>query len=302
MTSWRTEASSEGSSAGLVNPAAWDSVRGTDNPTGLLRARGTVLGTSDFNDSYEGWANHFHYATASTVLSRTEMYPYSGSHCLLISPSELPANQATEYAGAGAYKRLGFPKKLGVQSLSAQIAIRGGRGAGLLTDRKYPFKDVSLSMDSMLPDASNRFFGAVYLKDVGDGICAWFVKGGHTNTSPNFQYKADVRIPGSEMWFTGLNEWKGNYAYVRLTVDLAAAAAGTGYYVELQVGSRTFDLRRLTGVPYDLLLNNGSLDMFTAGNNFGFGISRSETNPTFNQVQLLVDNVLMTTDDLAMVG
>lgn len=282
-------------SSQLLDPRDWDV------KTGRLRKRGTVLGFDTFDVGYGGWANHFHYATANTLLSRTGTHPYAGRSALLVSPSELPLTQAEKWQGASAYKRGGFPNKLGVQSLSGMFAVRGGRGQDLLTQRLYPFSNWWIGMDTQLPDASARFFGTVMLKDQGDGTLAWYMKGGRQSSAAGSSYRADVKIPGSDMWFTGLNENKVNYCYVRLTVDLAAAAAGVGYYLELQVANRVFDLRAAnSAVPYDLLLNNGSHDMFTGGNNAGMGIARSTINPTFNQVHLLADQVLWTTNDLAL--
>ncbi|WP_160071889.1 hypothetical protein [Pseudoclavibacter sp. 8L] len=270
-----------------------------DQTSGVLKKRGTVLAHSTFETGTDGWVNHFHYADAATVISRTRRHPFHGSRALLISASELPYNQASRYHGASAYKRLGWPKEVGPQSLSGWFAIRAGTGTSLLTERKYPFSQMWLGMDSQLPDGTSRAFGTVSLRDNGDGTCSWWLKGGKRGTGANAETRPDVETSGTRVWFTGLNENKANGFYPRLTTNRAAMFAGGDYYLEFQVNGKAFDLRGLTGIPYDLLLNNGSHDMFTGGNNMGMGmgIARSSLNQDQNVVQLLADEILFTVND-----
>ncbi|MBS3177763.1 MULTISPECIES: hypothetical protein [unclassified Pseudoclavibacter] len=282
---------SVGGGGGVMDPRKFDVT------SGVLRKRGTVVGHSTFENGTDGWVDHFHYADAATVISRTRRHPFHGSKALLVSPSELPYSQATRYHGASAYKRVGWPKEVGPQSLSGWFAIRAGSGANLLTERKYPFSQMWIGMDSQLPDGTSRAFGTVSLRDNGDGSCSWWLKGGKRGTGSTAETRPDIEIAGTRMWFTGLNENKANAFYTRLTTNPASMFAGGDYYLEFQVNGKVFDLRGLTGIPYDLLLNNGSHDMFTGGNNIGMGIARSSVNQEQNVVQLLADEILFTTND-----
>ena len=284
--------SSSGGTSGVYDPRVWD------NTTGQLAKRGRVLSydTFDNSESLDGFADHFHYNRPHNIPSLTTQYPFRGPYAMVLSPSELPYSQAEKMRGAGGYKRLGHVTPPGVQSLSAMFAIRAGSGADLLTSNKKPFQDAWIGMDAQ-PTSSNRFFGMAQLRDKGSGTCAWFLRGGYTSQAATSS-RADIEIPGTEDLHIGLNEMKMNYGYARLTVDLAAGIAGTGYYREFQFGDKIFDLRGLIGIPYDTLLTNGTHDTFTGGNNIGYGISRSTINPEQNITQMIIGESLFTVGDL----
>lgn len=260
---------------------------------GLLRSRGDTLWQCTFEGgSFEGWPDHWGYATPNSHIGLTNKVE-SGTHALMLSTPETSSAVATTF-GAATYKRDAVDKDWDVVSFSGKFALWG---EGDITDRKYPFGSVMLGIDTQWPDDSHRTFAKLMLKDIGDGAPAWYVGGGKTSSASGAASKADVLIPGSQKAWVGMNERKWNYQYWRLTYS-RKANGGMGGYVEAQVGGKVFDLRALTGTPYDLLLNNGSADMFTGGFNCGIGLGRSTLNPGYKYNALLIDNVKCTVNDV----
>lgn len=130
-----------------------------------------------------------------------------------------------------ALKRLVNYHPHGLKSFSAFIAAGSGGTANEPAWTAWTF-----GMDIQRTDNSTRgFFKAVHKYDDASASTSWYV----SNNSGRL-----IKVPGSESAFTGENENKLNFDYVRLTVD-EDANGGTGGYFELQVGAKVFDLRSL---------------------------------------------------------
>ena len=257
-----------------LNPA---SPARLDRLDGRLRRRGTILSYSDFNTgTLEGWApDHFGYATPKGSAGLTRNVPYSGSHAMMISTPETAYGVAATYEGA-AYKRNGWPGPVAPVSFSAMFALAGDNDPNL---DKRPWANFGLGVDTQYPDDSQRYFFRALYSSSSD---AWLLR-----TSSSW-----ATVPASAGKYWGMNEWKRNYFYVRLTVDPA-----TGRYIELQVMDQLFDLVGVADSPTDLLLTDtGSWDHFRGGLNAGVFLSRHATNPSTHNI-MLVDEAFMSYND-----
>lgn len=232
MTTWTPLAGSSGA-AGPALPLGSE-----QDAAGLLAARGKAVDYCTFADgSLEGWAaQHWDYYSPVVAVSTTTRVSLDG-HCLYLPLADRPAtmNTAGEKRIQGSWgtalKRLVNFHPRGLKSFSAFIAVGSGGTANEPAWSAWTF-----GMDIQKADNSTRgFYKAINKYDDATGTTAWYI----TNNTSRL-----IKIPGSESAFTGENENKLNFDYVRLTID-EDANGGTGGYFELQVGSKTFDLRGL---------------------------------------------------------
>lgn len=264
---------------------------------GKLARRGHATVVNDFEGGLGGFAPHFHFDSVTNPPTLTNRFPFSGNTALALTTTEEPANKAAEFRSAMSYCRGGFlPGTAGLNSLSAQFALRG---SGSMTAKEYPIESAWFGMDSQNPEGTSRIFGMALLRPIpGDpNWLAWYLRRGKTSSGPTGTFYADqfVKVPGSERLFMGLNENKPNYFYTRLTVDKNALYSGSAnYYQELQLGRRVFDLEGLTPTPYDLVLDVGSWDHFSSGDNIGCGI----TAVAGKRARMNVDMVVQTVGDV----
>lgn len=229
----------------------WTNLTGTAGPslplgseqditTGLLAGRGKVIDYCTFeNGSLQGWAaQHWDYYSPVVGVSTTTRVSLDG-HCLYMPLADRPIQSGSQGekrmqgSWGTALKRLVNYQPTGLKSFSAYIAVGSGGTANEPAWSAWTF-----GMDIQRADNSTRgFFKAVCKYDDTSGATAWHI----SNDSGRL-----IKVPGSESAFTGENENKLNFDYVRLTID-EDANAGTGGYYELQVGAKTFDLRNLGG-------------------------------------------------------
>lgn len=209
-----------------------------DNTAGLLAGRGKLVDYCTFDQgSLQGWAaQHWDYYSPVLGISTTTRVSLDG-HCLYMPladrPAPVPAAGEKRIQGSTgtALKRLVNYHPRGLKSFSAFIATGSGGNANEPAWAAWTF-----GMDIQRADNSTRgFFKAVHKYDESTGATVWYLS---SDTSRL------IKIPGSESAYTGENENKLNFDYVRLTIDEDANGGAGGYY-ELQVGAKVFDLRGL---------------------------------------------------------
>lgn len=232
MTTWTPLSTGGGGAASLPLGAEQDIT------TGLLAGRGKLVDYCTFDGgSLQGWAaQHWDYYSPVVGIGTTTRVSLDG-HALYIPLADRAAtmNTAGEKKIQGstgtALKRLVNYHPHGLKSFSAFIATGSGG-----TANEPAWSAWTLGMDIQRVDNSTRgFFKAVHKYDDAANATAWYV----SNDSGRL-----IKVPGSDSAFTGENENKLNFDYVRLTID-EDANGGTGGYYELQVGAKVFDLRGL---------------------------------------------------------
>ncbi|MEW1705940.1 hypothetical protein AB0230_01755 [Microbacterium sp. NPDC089190] len=280
-----------GSSAGSAfDPLAFDLTRSKKASARLLR-RGDVLNHDTFSGgSFNGWRDHFAYATPRGVLGLTQYPLIDGDHALMLSTGEGPYSADSVWNSHGTYRNMSvLNNDWDLISVSGFIMLAGD---GDLTAKKYPWGTVEIGLDTQWPGSTQRSFFKAYLKD-GIGGTA-----GSTGWMLRRSDGSDVMVAGSADVFTGGNERKWNWMYVRLTIS-RFANGGKGGYVELQVNDTIFDLQAQFGtiLAEDLILNNGSHDQFRYGLNEMFATTRSPFNTDYRYNAMVVQHPITTVND-----
>lgn len=293
MTTWNPIGGSGGTGGGLPFGVAPDlfSTHG-----GLLASRGDIIDYADFaGGSLCGYApQHWDGYEPVAPISTTTYPTRSGTHAMLVPLGDRPyatsAGRKIQGAWQTAIKRLANYREAGLKSLSAHVAIGSGG-----TQNAPGWSSWGIGFDIQRQDNSTRgFFKAECLYNETTGKTAWWI------TADN---KARIQVPGSELSFIGENENKLNYGYVRLTID-ESANSGKGGYHELQVNSKTFDLRALgAGRGMQTPQAGDWLADYRGGFNPWFGIDQRAADtggwPDSNSwpATMYIDDVLVTMND-----
>lgn len=269
---------------------------------GLLRQRGKVLDHSDFNDgTLQGWRQHWDAYKPRPAIGLSSRQNRSGSHHLDISTADQPYDADNLANGSGTYKNMTLPRATGLVSISAWLTATSGIGAqatpafGQQPGRAW--RSFGISIDTQRPDNSSRSFprlSCIEPNTAGAQSPRWYIRGADGSTIP---------IPALDGIFSGDNEWKMNWTYVRLTWDLDANVVNgkpTGGYFEAQVNHVRADLRSLGGGAATEPPQVGTqVDDFRAGLNGGLSIERATKWPDLYPAHLHADDIVTTWGDLA---
>lgn len=259
---------------------------------GQISKRGKVLFHSSFETGeLEGWRQHFNGFEPRPAIGLTSYPVRNGAYAMMIGTGNIPYNSNDRSNGSGTYRNLSLYQPSGIVSFSGWTTVRSGIGTQAQSTGMpgRAWRSWQLMMDIQRWGNTSRSFPSVSLIEPSSNTSPrWFIRG------DNNTY---IEIPNSADVFSGENENKFNWDYVRLSWDLDANG-GLGGYVELQVNNRIFDLRNLGGGSASHEPQQGTpIDSYSGGFNCGLGVERSTKWPDYYPTTLYADDLVCTIGD-----
>ncbi|VXB32315.1 hypothetical protein [Pseudoclavibacter sp. 8L] len=254
---------------------------------GLLRKRGKVMFHSTFEGGdFQGWRDHYGTGSPSPAVGLTKYPVMSGSHAMMLSTGSVPYFADNVSNSSGTYKNLSFPREKGLVSFSGFFA-QASDASNTAGSQDVGFDNVGLFFDTQSWADVRRFYRASLTTRAGSATPAWMIT----------TREGQIVVPNTGNITGGINERKWNFNYWRLTIDLAGGPDGLGGYVELQVNSRTFDLRAYAP-PIDAPQAGSAMDSFAGGFNPGLAIARSYRVPEYTENAVVFDDLVVTFNDV----
>lgn len=250
---------------------------------------GDVLYASNFGQNYfDGWrASHFGGNQAGMPIGLVS-YPTHSSKLALQLSTEM-RNYASGNLGTqcATFRGLSIYTSRRFLSYSAFLAA----GVGGLTQSWAEF---GMMLDIQKVDNSSRSFPWILLQSAASPT---FSKARIKDNSGT-----EIDIPGTTHLWTGDNENKQNFGYLRLTWDLQANGGLGGYY-RAQVQNQVFDLTGLAGQSADFTpqsaatTGGGTIEEYNGGLNMGLYITRDTSQTTIYPATLLADSIVLSAHD-----
>jgi len=252
---------------------------------------GEILYASNFGDNYfDGWrASHFTGMAATPPLGLTSYPTHSGRLALQLSTEMRTYDVNNQGKSCYTFRGLSLYTSRRYLSYSAFLAL----GVGGFNQT---WQEFGMYFDIQKQDNSSRSFPALTVKSMGSPT--------YSKVQIRNDAKTPIDIPGTTHLWTGDNENKQGFGYLRLTWDLQANS-GLGGYKEAQVQNQVFDLTGLSGQSAaeppqtDALTGQGNIAEFNGGLNIGLYINRSSDTGLADQypATLVADSIIVSNHD-----
>lgn len=254
---------------------------------------GDILYASNFGENhFDGWRPaHFNGFAATPPCGLTSYPTHSGKLALQLSTEMRHYASTNQGLSCVTFRSISLYGVRRYLSYSAFLAL----GVGGYTDGWESF---GIYYDIQKQDDSSRSFPMLQ-------VIARAAVDGHTQARIiNDNAVSHPVIPNSSHCWTGDNENKQNWGYLRLTWDLQANG-GLGGYQEAQVQNQVFDLTGLGGgsaafAPQTATSEGGAeIGQYSGGFNIGIYVNRStvagqeDTYP----MTLAADSIVLSTHD-----